>query len=124
MEVTKITEYRNRSMSKLSGGEQQRVFIARALAGEPKVLVLDEPMAGVDIASQEKFYAFLQNINKKLGLTIIFVSHDIDVIANQAKSILCLNNKLVCHGTPMEFMKEEYMEKLYGKKVKFILHGH
>ncbi|KKL97446.1 hypothetical protein LCGC14_1834360, partial [marine sediment metagenome] len=107
-----------------SGGEQQKVFIARALAGEPKILILDEPVVGVDITSQEKFYAFLQKINQQFGLTIIFVSHDIDVIAHQVKSVLCINRELVCHGSPKEFIKEEFMEKLYGKKVKFILHGH
>ena len=124
MEITEITKYKNRSMNRLSGGEQQKVFIARALAGEPKILILDEPVAGVDIPSQEKFYTFLQEINQKFGLTVIFVSHDIDVVANQVKSVLCLNRELVCHGAPEEFLKEEYMEKLYGKKVKFILHGH
>ena len=124
METTEITKYRNRSMSKLSGGEQQKVFIARALAGKPKILILDEPVVGVDITSKEKFYAFLQKINQQFGLTIIFVSHDIDVIAHQVKSVLCINRELVCHGSPKEFIKEEFMEKLYGKKVKFILHGH
>ena len=123
METAEITEHRNRSMSKLSGGEQQKVFIARALAGEPKILILDEPVVSVDNPSQEKFYTFLQEINQKFGLTIIFVSHDIDVVAHQVKSVLCLNHKLVCYGSPKEFIKEENMEKLYGKKVKFILHG-
>lgn len=124
METSEVIKYRNRSINKLSGGEQQRVFIARALAGQPKILILDEPVAGVDIASQDKFYTFLQDINQTLGLTIIFVSHDIDVIANQVKSVLCLNRELVCHGSPREFIKEEYMEKLYGKKVNFISHKH
>jgi len=122
MEIIEITKYRNRLISQLSGGEQQKVFIARALAGEPKILILDEPTIGVDITSQEKFYAFLQKINQDLGLTIIFVSHDIDVVAHQAKSVLCLNHKLVCHGSPRQFMKKEYLEELYGKKAKFILH--
>lgn len=124
MEVADVTKYKSKRIDELSGGERQRVFIARALAGEPKILILDEPSVGVDIAAQEKFYTFLESLNRDHGLTIIFVSHDIDVVAHEVKSLLCLNKHLVCHGAPREFMKEEYLEKLYGKKVKFILHGH
>lgn len=124
METADVVKHRTRLISELSGGERQRVFIARALAGEPKMLILDEPSVGVDIAAQEKFYTFIEDLNQNHGLAIIFVSHDIDVVAHEVKCLLCLNKSLVCHGLPREFMKEEYLEKLYGKKVKFILHGH
>ncbi len=124
MEVAGITHLRYRLIEDLSGGERQRVFIARALSAEPKILILDEPSVGVDLASQEQFYTFIQNLNQEFGLTILFISHDIDVIAHEVKCLLCLNKNLVCHGLPREFLKGEYMEKLYGKKVKFILHGH
>lgn len=124
MEVAGVAHLRYRLIEDLSSGERQRVFIARALSAEPKVLILDEPSAGVDLASQEKFYIFIQNLNRKFGLTIIFISHDIDVVAHEVKCLLCLNKNLVCHGLPREFLKGEHMEKLYGKKVKFILHGH
>jgi len=124
LEVTDLLEYRTKLISQLSGGQLQRVFIARALAGEPKILILDEPSVGVDIVAQEKFYSFIEHLNINQGLTIIFVSHDIDVVAHEVKSLLCLNRHLICHGTPQEFMKKEHLEKLYGKKLKFILHGH
>ena len=124
METADVARYRKKLVGELSGGERQRVFIARSLAGEPRILILDEPSVGVDIVAQEKFYTFIESLNQNSGLTIIFVSHDIDVVANEVKSLLCLNKTLVCHGNPMEFIKEEYLEKLYGKKVKFILHGH
>ncbi|MBI4359624.1 MAG: metal ABC transporter ATP-binding protein [Candidatus Jacksonbacteria bacterium] len=119
-----IAKYKTNLIGELSGGELQRVFIARSLAGEPKILILDEPSAGIDIAAQEKFYTFIENLNKDLGITIIFISHDIDVVAHEVKCLLCLNKNLVCHGAPREFLKDEYLEKLYGSKVKFILHGH
>lgn len=122
MEVTGVMKYENRLIHKLSGGERQKVWIARALAGSPKILILDEPSTGVDISSQEDFYAFLRKMNDEFGMTIIFISHDIDVIANQANTVLCLNNELVCHGSPKEFLKAEYMERLYGKKIKFVSH--
>lgn len=124
MEISNVLKYRNNLLSDLSGGERQRVFIARALAGEPKILILDEPSVGVDLPTQEKFYSFVEKLNKDYNLTIIFISHDIDVVAHEVKCLLCLNKNLVCHGSPKEFIKEEYLEKLYGKKVKFILHGH
>lgn len=124
MEITDVAKLRKRLIGQVSGGERQRVFIARALASEPKILILDEPDVGVDVTAQEKFYSFLEDLNSNLGITILLISHDIDVVAHQAKSILCLNRRLVCHGPPRDFITEDYMQKLYGKKVRFILHGH
>jgi len=100
------------------------IFLARAFAGEPKMLILDEPEVGIDIAGQEEFYTFLDKLNQESGLTIIFVSHDIELISHSVKSVLCLNRRLLCHGSPREFIKEEYIDQLYGKKVKFIFHEH
>lgn len=124
LEISGIYHLRQRLMSKLSGGERQKVFIARALAAEPDILILDEPTIAIDVASQGQFYQFLGGLNKTQKLTVIIVSHDIDVVAKEVSSVVCLNRGLVCHGTPAEFIKDEYLEKLYGKKVKFILHGH
>lgn len=124
LSISDIEHLKHRLVADLSGGERQRVFIARALASEPELLILDEPAVGVDLPSQERFYQFLKDLNEKFGLTILFVSHDIDVLANQASYLICLNRGLVCHGTPREIFKEDQLEKLYGKNVKFILHGH
>lgn len=124
LNISGIKHLEQRLIADLSGGERQRVFIARALASEPELLILDEPAVGVDLPSQEKFYQFLKDLNIKLGLSILFVSHDIDVLANQASCLICLNRGLVCHGTPREIFKEGQLEKLYGKNVKFVLHGH
>jgi len=124
MDITGTSEYRGRLISRLSGGERQRVFIARTLAGEPEILILDEPVVGVDIASQEKFYSFLTHLNKELGITIIFVSHDVGVIADEVNTVLCLNHRLICHGSPERFIKEEFLEEVYGKKVTSVLHKH
>lgn len=124
MEITDVTAFRGKLIGHLSGGERQRVFIARALASEPRILILDEPDVGVDVTSQEKFYSFIEDLNAKFGITVLLISHDIDVVAHQVKSVLCLNKRLVCHGSPKKFISEEYMQELYGKKVKFILHGH
>jgi len=124
MKIAGIAEKSGCLISKLSGGERQRVFIARTLAGEPKILILDEPAVGVDIASQEKFYAFLSYLNRELGITIIFVSHDVGVIADEVNTVLCLNHRLICHGSPERFIKEEFLEEVYGKKVTSVFHRH
>lgn len=119
-----VAHVKHRRLAQLSGGERQRVFIARALAAKPRILILDEPTVGVDVKTQEKFFAFLKELNTKQGMTIIFVTHDIDVIAQEATTVLCLNHGLICYGTPGEFIKEEYMERLYGKTRKFVMHDH
>jgi len=124
LELSGIYHLRHRLMSKLSGGERQKVFIARALAAEPEILILDEPTGAIDVASQSSFYHFLAELNKSQNLTVVIVSHDIDVVAKEVSNVVCLNRGLVCHGSPADFIKDEYLEKLYGKKVKFILHGH
>ena len=124
LEMAGIADLKQRLMSQLSGGQQQRVFIAKALASEPDILILDEPTVGVDVESQEKFYTLLSHLNKKEGKTIVIVSHDIDVIANEVSTIACINKHLVYHGAPKQFIKEDYIEKLYGKGRKFIIHGH
>jgi len=124
MDHAGVRHLAERRLAKLSGGERQRVFIARALAAEPEVLILDEPTVGVDVTAQEKFYAFLAELNTKHGITIVFVTHDLDVIAREARTVLCLNHGLVCYGSPHDFIKEEYMERLYGKTMKFVTHKH
>jgi len=122
MEITEIHDLCRKLVSELSGGQKQRVFIARALAAEPKILFLDEPTVAVDVALSEKFYELLNKLNKKMGITILFVSHDLDVIAREVSSVLCLKRTLVCHGSPKDFMNKENLEKLYGPNYKIIVH--
>jgi zinc transport system ATP-binding protein len=124
MEVSGVREHRGRPVGTLSGGERQRVFIARALAGEPRVLLLDEPVVGVDIAAKERFYSFLTHLKREMGMTIIFVSHDVGAIAHEVDTVVCLNRTLVCHGLPEDFIKEEYLSEVYGRKVRSIFHDH
>ncbi len=124
MEVANMSQYKDALIGSLSGGERQRVFIARALAAEPRILILDEPEAGVDISVQDKFYKFINHLNTKYNLTIILVSHNIDIIAKEVKSVICLNHRLICHGSIKDFIKEEYLQQLYGKSTKFLEHHH
>jgi len=116
--------HRKKLITDLSGGQQQRVFIARALANKPELLILDEPTTGVDIESQAKFYQLLHTINKELHVTLVLVSHDIDVVAHEVSEIACLNNRLVCHGKPKDILNSNFMDQLYGKELRFVVHGH
>ncbi len=122
MEVSGIARYRDTLIDKLSGGERQRVFIARALAGEPDILILDEPTVGVDRGAQKTFYEFLASLNRDHNLTIIFVSHDVDVISREVKTVLCLNKNLVCHGLPEDLLHEHMIKRLYGESTEKINH--
>jgi zinc transport system ATP-binding protein len=119
-----MSKYRNRLIGDLSGGQRQRVFIARGLVSEPEVLFLDEPTAGVDVKAQDKFYKLLHELNQKYDLTLVLVSHDIEVIAAEATEFASINQKLVYHGTPEDFLKSDYLKESFGKNLHFIQHKH
>ncbi len=124
LEQVGISKLAHRGLRELSGGQQQKVFIAKALAGNPEVLILDEPTVGVDVRAQDDFYQLIARLNKDQGLTIVLVSHDIDVVVNEVSKLACINEGLVYHGHPKEFIEKDYLSKLYGKTRKLILHGH
>lgn len=119
-----MQEFRARRITDLSGGQQQRVFIARALASEPEVLLLDEPTTGVDIEAQEKFYQLLADLNTRLGLTLVMVSHDIESVVNEVTRVACLNKRLVYHGDPVALASGGMLENLYGQSRKLVYHNH
>lgn len=123
MDIAGIAKYRDTLVGNLSGGERQRVFIARALAGEPEVLILDEPTVGVDIAAQKTFYEFLASLNRDHHLTILFISHDVDIISQETKTVLCLNHNMVCHGLPQNLLDENILKQLYGEHSKRAPHN-
>lgn len=119
-----MSAYKNRIIGDLSGGQQQRVFIARALAAQPEVIFLDEPTVGVDIPTQESFYSLLKKLNQELQLTLVLISHDIDVVAHEATELACINRTLIYESSPKDFFKNDGLKKLYGDQVKYILHNH
>lgn len=112
----------NKLIGKLSGGQRQKAFVARALASHPQILILDEPFVGVDLSSQDEFYKFLRKLNIEKGLTIIFVSHDIDIISAQAKQIIALNRKIVYTGKAEKMNEKELVDNIYGQKFTHIHH--
>ncbi|MDP2691671.1 MAG: metal ABC transporter ATP-binding protein [bacterium] len=122
LQQTGMTELQDRLIGELSGGQLQRVLIAHALVGNPKILILDEPTLAIDLSGKEEFYQFLEKINREQGITIIMVSHDIDTVAKQVKHVLCVNQNLVCHGPPKSTMTPTALENLYGKERSAVDH--
>lgn len=106
----------------LSGGEMQRVLIANALLGKPQVLLFDEPTSGVDIAGEETIYGLIERLKKEVDLTIIFISHELDIVYKHATDVLCLNKEKICYGRPREVIDKGTLSKMYGEDVKVYMH--
>ncbi len=121
LESVGMRDKASREIGALSGGEQQRVFVARSLVSEPKLLLLDEPTAGVDAAQQAEFYELLCRLNRKRGIAIILVTHDVTAVSKYVNKIACLNQKLFYHGS--KELTTEDIEKAYGCPVDMIAHG-
>jgi len=119
-----VLDIQNKLIGDLSGGQRQRVMIARALASKPEVLILDEPNTGVDVSSQKKFYKLLKELNEKENLTILFVTHDIGVIADDITQLLCINQGLLSCSTAHDALSCDNMSKLYGIDAHVMHHKH
>lgn len=118
-----ITDLRDKMVGTLSGGQRQRVMIARALASKPEILILDEPNTGVDTASQQRFYALLRKLNKEEKITIVFITHDIGVIADDIARLFTINQKAIICNDPKKVLSCEEMSELYGINAH-LLHNH
>jgi len=110
-----IHELSKKRIGELSGGQQQRVFIAKALVNNPKLLILDEPVTGIDQQSIELFYSILRELNSKQKITIIWSSHDLDAVNQLANHVACLNRTLFFHGESDEFFNNDELVKQYSE---------
>jgi zinc transport system ATP-binding protein len=110
-----IHELSKKRIGELSGGQQQRVFIAKALVNNPKLLILDEPVTGIDQQSIDLFYSILKGLNAKQKITIIWSSHDLDAVNQLANHVACLNRTLFFHGESDEFFENDELVKQYSE---------
>ena len=114
----------NKKIGELSGGQLQRVLFANALMNKPDLLFLDEAAAGIDIEGAKTLYELVDHVNKKHGVTIVMISHEINMVYKFADQIICLNKDLVCNGAPKQALTTEVMEKLYGGDMEIKTHKH
>jgi len=107
--------HKNTALGHLSGGQQQRVFIARALAQQPKVLLLDEPTTGLDITTQHNVIELVEHLHDELGLTVLLITHDINMIRSRVDRLVLLKTKLFAAGPPADVLKPDILREVYGK---------
>jgi ABC-type Mn2+/Zn2+ transport system ATPase subunit len=100
-------------IGQLSGGQRQRAFIARALAQEPDLLILDEPITGVDVTTQHALSHLLEELNHQ-GITIISTTHDLNCVASSFNRVVCLNNRLVANGSPEAVLNQSILNETFG----------
>jgi len=113
-----------RPLGKLSGGELQRVLLSLALRDRPDILLLDEPVSGVDLAGEELFCEFLAQIHRESRFSLLWVSHDLSIVTAHADRVICLNRSVVCQGATTETLTPENLSALYGSGARLFSHGH
>ncbi|HHD92232.1 MAG TPA: metal ABC transporter ATP-binding protein [Candidatus Portnoybacteria bacterium] len=114
----------NKNPGDLSSGQFQRVLIGWALLNNPQILFFDEPTTGIDIGGEETIYSLLKKFWQERGLTILLITHDLNIVYGYATNVLCLHKSGLCFGPPREVLTPERLEKLYGNKIKFYKHNH
>lgn len=117
-------DFGNKRIGDLSSGQFQRVLVAWALAGDPQVLLFDEPTTGVDIRGEETVYALLARLHQERNLTMLIITHDLAVVHRLSSTVLCLNKQPICQGPPISVLTPANLQRLYGAEVKFYEHKH
>ena len=118
---TQIENILDKQLSFLSGGEMQRVLLARSLLNNPELLILDEPAQNLDVSGQTLFYKLLQKIYSKRGLSILMVSHDLHLVMVSTKQVICLSNHICCCGKPKQITNDPKFLSMFGKDMAEVM---
>jgi manganese/iron transport system ATP-binding protein len=117
-----MLELRDRQIGELSGGQQQRAFLARALVGRPELLLLDEPMSGVDALTEGEIFDLLDTLHGE-GVTVVMSTHDLSCVADRFDTLLLLNRSVVAYGPPTEVFTEDNLQRVYGSHLTLLRVG-
>ena len=119
-----IGHLENRHIRELSGGQQQRVFLARALMADPQVVLLDEPMSGVDVKTRQDVLEALRQLAAR-GVAVVLTTHDLNSVAAHLPEVICINRRIVARGTPLEVLVPDVLFTTFGARMELIEHhGH
>ena len=121
LNLTGVEHLKDKSLSNLSGGEFQRVLIARAISKQPELLVLDEPVQGVDFKGEIALYKLIKEISEKMKCGILLISHDLHVVMSATDFVVCLNGHVCCSGTPHKVVQDNKYKELFGDRASNIL---
>ena len=121
LNLTGVEHLKNNNLRELSGGEFQRVLLARAIAKKPDLLVLDEPVQGVDFTGEVELYALIKKISETLKCGILLISHDLHVVMSATDYVVCLNGHVCCSGTPVDVAQNKEYKELFGEKSSQLL---
>lgn len=124
LEDVGMADYDTRPLGALSGGQQQRVFIARALAQHPQILLLDEPTTGIDTTTQHNVLDLIRRLHQDLHLTIVLVSHDINLLAPLAERLALLKTRLYAVGPATAILRQDILSQVYGPQILTTDRGH
>lgn len=109
-----VAQHLHRPVTELSGGEFQRVLIARAIARKPELLVLDEPAQGIDVAGEAQIYQLIQQVRDRLNCGVLLISHDLHIVMGQTDTVVCINGHVCCHGSPTSVANNPEYQALFG----------
>ena len=121
LSLTGVIQLKNKNLGDLSGGEFQRVLIARAISKKPDLLVLDEPVQGVDFTGEIALYKLIKKITDELNCGILLISHDLHTVMSATDHVVCLNGHFCCSGSPMDVAKNNEYKALFGEQASQIL---
>ena len=121
LSLTGVIQLKNKNLGDLSGGEFQRVLIARAISKKPDLLVLDEPVQGVDFTGEIALYKLIKKITDELDCGILLISHDLHTVMSATDHVVCLNGDVCCSGSPMDVAKNNEYKALFGEQAFQIL---
>jgi len=113
----------NAMLGELSGGQFQRVLVARAVLHDPKILFFDEPVSGIDVEGEQNFYKLVSHLHKARKLTVVLVSHELHIVPALADQVICINRSLICSGPPAAALTPEVIKKLYGEDITAYQHS-